>query len=144
MDHKAQQAKAYIHAHPGWYAGMCARRAVYLWTSFWSFNPSYLEMEPMDLPNIPFATGLTVLSLLGLVLAWRKTPFEAIRYGGVLFLFPIPYYFSHPEPYHMRPLDPIFAILACHAILTLRERIKAKKALAVPAPTETAGTDSAL
>ncbi len=88
MDHKSQQAKAYIHAHPAWYAWMCVRRAVYLWTGYWSFNRDYLALEPMDPANIPFATALTLLALLGLLTAWRKTPFEAIRYGGVLFLFP--------------------------------------------------------
>ena len=125
-DLKSQQAKAYIQAHPGWYAWMCVRRAVYIWTSFWSFNRDYLAMEPMDLPNIPFATALTLLALLGLLTAWRDTPIEAIRYGGVLFLFPIMYYFTHPEPYHLRPLDPLIVILGCHAILAWRERVKAR------------------
>jgi hypothetical protein len=32
------------------------------------------------------------------------------------------YYFAHPEPYHMRPLDPLIVILGCSAILALRER----------------------
>jgi 4-amino-4-deoxy-L-arabinose transferase-like glycosyltransferase len=48
MDHKAQQARAYIKEHPGWYAGMCARRAVYLWTGYWSFDKRYLAVEPTD------------------------------------------------------------------------------------------------
>ncbi len=129
MDHKAQQAKTYIHDHPGWYAWMCVRRAVYLWTGYWSFNRDYLALEPMDPANIPFATCLTLLGLLGLLTAWRKAPFEAIRYGGVLFLFPIMYYFTHPEPYHLRPLDPLLLILGCHAIMAWRERVKARGAL---------------
>jgi len=64
---------------------------------------------------------LTLLGFLGLVLAWRKHPFETIRYGGVLFLFPMMYYFSHPEAYRMRPIDPLLVILGCYAILRLRE-----------------------
>jgi hypothetical protein len=132
-DHKAQVAKAYIHAHPGWYAWMCVRRAVYIWTGYWSFNRDYLALEPMDPANIPFATCLTLMGLLGLLTAWRKAPFEAIRYGGVLFLFPIMYYFTHPEPYHLRPLDPLLLILGCHAILAWRERAKARADLgAIP------------
>jgi len=123
MDHKTEQAKAYIHDHPRWYAWMCARRAVYLWTGYWSFDPRYLAMEPTDPENIPFATGLMLFALLGIILAWRRRPFEALRYGGVLFLFPLIYYFTHPEPYHMRPLDPLFVILGCYAILALRGRV---------------------
>ena len=124
MNHKGQQAKAYIHDRPGWYAWMCARRAVYLWTGYWSFDRDYLALEPTDPENIPFATCLTLLGLLGLFLGWRDRPFEVIRYGGVLFLFPLVYYFTHPEPYHMRPLDPLLVILGCSAILTLRERAR--------------------
>jgi 4-amino-4-deoxy-L-arabinose transferase-like glycosyltransferase len=122
MDHKAQQAKAYIHDHPAWYAWMCVRRAVYLWTGYWSFNSRYLALEPMDIENVPFATSLTLLAGIGLVLAWRRRPFDAIRLGGVMFLFPVMYYFTHPEPYHMRPLDPLFAILGCYAVFALRGR----------------------
>jgi 4-amino-4-deoxy-L-arabinose transferase-like glycosyltransferase len=134
MDHKAQQAKAYIHDHPGWYAEMCVRRAVYLWTGYWSLDPRYLAMEPTDPENIPFATGLTLLAILGILLAFRREPFEAIRYGGVLFLFPMMYYFTHPEPYHMRPLDPLIVIIGSYAILALRERVVENTCLTAEVP----------
>ena len=39
MNLKSQQANAYIHDHPAWYAWMSLRRAVYIWTGYWSFNP---------------------------------------------------------------------------------------------------------
>jgi len=138
MDHKMQQARAFIEVHPSWYAWMCARRAVYLWTGYWSFDRDYLAQEPMDLANIPFNTTLTLIGLFGLVFAWRRKPAEAIRYAGVLLLFPLMYYFTHPEPYHLRPLDPLLLTLGCYAIVTLRESAKesvlvrsASKAIAV-------------
>jgi 4-amino-4-deoxy-L-arabinose transferase-like glycosyltransferase len=130
MDHKEQQAKAYIQAHPGRFAWLCVRRVVYLWTGYWSFDPRYLALEPMDRENVPFATCLTLLGLIGLFLAWRKRPFEVIRYGGVLFLLPFMYYFAHPEPYHLRPLDPLLVILGCQVILALRERFAERTVLA--------------
>lgn len=133
MDHKKQQADDFIEHHRAWYAWMSLRRAVYLWTGYWSFDRAYLEMEPTDPENIPFATGLTLLALAGVIFAWRDRPFEAIRYGGVLFLFPIIYYFSHPEPYHMRPLDPLMLVLGCGAIAAWRERAKQIAAPAAPA-----------
>jgi len=116
MDHKAAQAAAYTHAHPGWYAWMIARRAVYLWTGYWSFDPVYLAQEPLDLANIPVASCLSLLGFLGLVISWRRQRYEAIRYIGVLFLYPLMYYFVHPEAYRMRPLDPFLVILGCCAI----------------------------
>jgi len=130
MDHKAQQAHAYIAAHPGWFAAMSVRRAVYLWTGYWSFYPEYLQMEPTDPFNIPFASCMTLLAIVGLLLAWRRAPFEAIRYGGVMFLFPVVYCFTHPEPYHMRPLDPLLVILGCFAIVSWRERVRERARLA--------------
>jgi len=52
--------------------------------------------------NIPFATGMTLLQRSSeCFLAWRRKPIEAIRYGGVLFLFPLMFYFIHPEAYRM-------------------------------------------
>jgi hypothetical protein len=88
-------------------------------------------MEPMDPFNVPFATALTLLALAGLWIAWSRAPYEAIRFGGVLFLFPIVYYFSHPEPYHMRTLDPLVVILGCLVIVTWRERAERRRQLSL-------------
>lgn len=136
MDHKKQQADIFIKTHPEWYAWMSLRRAVYLWTGYWSFDRAYLEMEPTDPENIPYATSLTLLAISGLILAWRERPFETLRYGVVLFLFPIMYYFSHPEPYHMRPLDPLILVLSCSVLVAWYER--ARKRVALPVPAEAA------
>lgn len=135
MDHKAAEARAFIAGHPAWYAWMSLRRVVYLWTGYWSLNREYLAMEPTDPFNIPFATALTLLAIFGLVAVWREKPLEVVRYGGVLFLFPVMYYFSHPEPYHMRPLDPLILMLGCYAILTWRARARESEQVAA---TETA------
>jgi hypothetical protein len=131
MDQKALEAKTYIRQHPEWYAWMCVRRAVYLWTGYWSIKPAYLAMEPTDPENIPMATALTLLSLTGLLLAWQRKNLDFVRYGGAMFLFPIIYYFNHPEPYHMRAIDPLVVILGSFAVVTWRER--AKVAVADPA-----------
>src|SRR5580658_3224727 len=131
MDHKGEQAREYIRDHKLWYAWMCLRRSVYIWTGFWSFDRNYLALEPTDPENIPFATCLTLLCLLGLLAAWTEKPFEAIRYAGVLFLFPIMYYFTQPEPYHLRPLDPVMVMLGCYGILKWREWARAAASVPV-------------
>jgi 4-amino-4-deoxy-L-arabinose transferase-like glycosyltransferase len=120
MDHKAAQANAFILAHPGWYAWMSARRALYLWTGYWSFDRAYLAEEPLDPANIPLATSLSVLGIVGVILTWRRRRFEGIRYAGVLFLYPLMYYFIHPEAYRMRPLDPLIVILGCGTVQAWR------------------------
>ncbi len=137
MDHKLAQASSYIHAHPRWYAIMCARRAVYLWTGYWSFDPRYLAQEPLDLVNIPFATATSFLALLGCAIAWKYHRFSAIRFAGVLFLYPLMYYFVHPEAYRMRPLDPLLVILGCRAMhafaLTYSDRSRSIQRVYEPA-----------
>jgi hypothetical protein len=39
-----------------------------------------------------------------------------------LFCFPLVYYFTHPEDYYRRPIDPIFVILAGYALANRRAR----------------------
>jgi len=124
MDHKFDQARAYITAHPRWFAWMSARRAAYLWTGYWSFDPRYLREEPLDPPNIVLISSTTLLAFLGLAFAWRQKRAEALRLGSVLFLYPVLYYFTHPEAYRMRPLDPLCILLGCYAFQQLRQRLR--------------------
>ena len=138
MQHKSEQAHAYISAHPGLYAITCVRRAIYIWTGYWSFSKNYLAMEPTDPANIPFATALSGFAIAGLVLLWRERRMDAIRFGGVMLLLPALYYFAHPEPYHLRPLDPLMGILSCYAVYRWRARVveKASAAQLLPMPVE--------
>ena len=129
MAKKGAEAKLYIHEHPLWYAKMCLRRMVYLWTGYWSVSPEYLALEPMDMANIPYTTCLNLLAAIGLYRLWRRKRFEAIRFAGVLFLFPVLYYFTHPEVYHMRPLDPVILLLCCYAVSTWVDKRRPKESL---------------
>jgi 4-amino-4-deoxy-L-arabinose transferase-like glycosyltransferase len=122
MDHKRDQAKAYIHAHRGWYAWMVLRRAVYMWTGYWSLTADYLKEEPLDPPNIFVQTMVSLLALIGLWRAFRANSLLAMRFAIVLAFFPAAYYFSHPETYYLRPADPIFVILAAFACAGWRIR----------------------
>jgi len=116
MDHKREQAMGYIRAHPGWYAWMTARRIVYMWTGYWSFDHAYLKDEPLDPPNIFVDTTMTILGLLGLRRVFRLDSGLAMRFAIVLFFFPLAYYFSHPETYYFRPVDPLIVVLAAVAL----------------------------
>jgi len=114
MEHKRQQAVDYIRAHPGWYAWMALRRALYLWTGYWSFSPVYLAQEPLDPPNIFVATTMTVLALAGLRRLYRANASLGARFAIVFVFFPLVYYFSHPETYYFRPVDPLIVVLAAY------------------------------
>ncbi|HEY3974793.1 MAG TPA: glycosyltransferase family 39 protein [Candidatus Sulfotelmatobacter sp.] len=116
MEHKRQQAMDYIRAHPGWYAWMTARRIVYMWTGYWSFSRDYLKDEPLDPPNIFVETTMTILGLFGLRRVFKRDRALGVRFAIVLFFFPLVYYFSHPETYYFRPVDPLIVVLAAATI----------------------------
>ncbi len=133
MEHKMAQGKAYIFSHPGWYARMCVRRAVYMWTGYWSFDPAYLKQEDMDPFNIPVATIITLLALAGLCFAMRPYPAEALRYGLILLVYPLVYYFVHPETYYLRPIDPILLMLGCYALVRIGQKVRKSSGQEAPA-----------
>jgi 4-amino-4-deoxy-L-arabinose transferase-like glycosyltransferase len=116
MDHKMQQGRDYVRAHPAWFLWMTGRRIVYLWTGYWSFSREYLKDEPLDPPNIFVATTMTVLALFGLQRTFRLDSSLAARFAIVLLFFPMAYYFTHPETYYLRPVDPLLVVLAAVTI----------------------------
>ena len=113
---KMQQGLAFIHSHRALYVTQSLRRVVYLWTGYWSFSARYLHEEPMDPANIVFSTALTIVTFFGLWRAWKTTPAGAAPYLIVFFFFPLIYYFTHPEDYHRRPIDPLFVALSAYAV----------------------------
>ena len=116
MDHKLQQAKAFIRSHRAWYVRMTFRRILYMWTGYWSFDRAYLKDEPLDPPNIFVNTTMTILGFLGLWRVFQRNSSLAVRFAIVLFFFPLTYYFSHPETYYFRPVDPLIVVLAAVAV----------------------------
>ncbi len=116
MAHKAQQARQYIRSHPAQYAYRVLRRIIYIWTGFWSFNRAYLAEEPLDVPNIFLSTTMTVLALAGLRRVCRANAALAGRFIIVFVFFPLAYYFSHPETYYFRPVDPLIVVLAAYFV----------------------------
>jgi 4-amino-4-deoxy-L-arabinose transferase-like glycosyltransferase len=117
MDHKAQQAKDFIRSHPAWFAWMTFRRIVYMWTGYWSFDRAYLKDEPLDPPNIFVNTTMSILGLLGLWRVFQRDAGLGVRFAIVLFFFPLTYYFSHPETYYFRPVDPLIVVLAAVSVM---------------------------
>ena len=122
---KGEQAMVFIRAHRELYVEMTLRRIVYIWAGFWSFEARYLREEPFDLANIVFCSGLTLLGFVGLRRAYQENANRTIPYLLVLLLFPLVYYFTHPEDYHRRPIDPMIVALAAYGVTSWR-RAKAK------------------
>jgi 4-amino-4-deoxy-L-arabinose transferase-like glycosyltransferase len=122
MQHKREQALTFIAAHPGLFVELSLRRALYMWTNFWSFSRRYLQAEPFDPFNILLCTSLTILALAGLWRLFQSGLVWGMPFAIALFCFPLVYYFTHPEDYYRRPIDPIFVILAGYALANRRAR----------------------
>jgi 4-amino-4-deoxy-L-arabinose transferase-like glycosyltransferase len=116
MAHKRQQAFDFISKHPGWFAWMSFRRAVYTWTGYWSFDHDYLEQEPLDPPNVFLRTTLTILMLLGLRRAFRNHAAVSFPFAAVLLFYPALYFFTHANPEFIYPLDPIIVVLVAYCV----------------------------
>jgi 4-amino-4-deoxy-L-arabinose transferase-like glycosyltransferase len=126
MELKKKQAIAFLSAHKGLYARQTLRRVAYVWTGFWSFGKRYLSQEPADPANIVFCTAFSVAAFWGLGLAWKNDgPGCAMPYVIAFLFFPLVYYFTHPEDYYRRPLDPLMVALAAGAIVAWRRKREA-------------------
>jgi len=127
MEAKKRYSIDFIRANPGWFARTSVRRAVFLWTGYWSLDRSYLQQEPLDPPNILFSTSFTLLTLLGLWKAFCTSLHTAMPYLLVLFFFPLIYYITSPEVYYRRPIDPIMVVLAVYGVMEWRANRRAGK-----------------
>jgi hypothetical protein len=129
MRRKQAQAMALIKAHPGDFLALSLRRAVYMWTNFWSFSHRYMEAEPLDPPNVFLCTALTVLAMAGLKRAFQSGASIGVPYAIALFFFPLVYYVTHPQDYYRRPIDPIFVVLAACAVVAWRQDRAERRAM---------------
>ncbi len=131
MEKERKQAVEFIGSNPGWYAWTTLRRAVYMWTGFWSVDRAYLAQEPLDPPNIVLCAIFTTLALVGLWRAFRSEPAIAVLFALVLISFPAVYYITSPEVYYRRPIDPLIVILAASLVPARKLRKQAREQLDV-------------
>jgi len=94
-----------------------------MWTGYWSFDGAYLKDEPLDPPNIFVDTTMSILALLGLRRVFQRNSLLAMRFAIVLAIFPLAYYFSHPETYYFRPVDPLIVVLAAVTLVARKAQV---------------------
>jgi 4-amino-4-deoxy-L-arabinose transferase-like glycosyltransferase len=117
---KKAMALDFIEHHPLFFTELSLRRAFAYWTGFWSFNPAYLGLEPLEIPDVFFCTGMTLLMLLGARLFWREDRVEALPFLILILLFPLTYYFTHASPDYRQPIEPEVIVLAVMGVMSLK------------------------
>jgi hypothetical protein len=123
----------FLAHHPGFFAKLTLRRAINYWTGFWSLDPSYMQQEPTQLPNVFFCTSLTLLMLLGACDWWRRDRMAAIAYLLPIVIFPIAYYISHPLMDYRQPIEPQIVILVVVGLGAVKRSLKARSLAKGPA-----------
>ncbi len=112
MQEKRREALGFIGHHPGFFVAMSIRRLAYMWTAFWNLDPSNLDVEFHYPGNVFLTVVSTVLMLVGLLQAFRKARETAVPYLFVLGVYPLIFYFTHPEIRYRHLIDPVIIILA--------------------------------
>ena len=119
--HKHTLAVNFVRYHPLLFAGVSLRRAVRFWTGFWSFKPSYLQSEPLDVPNVFFCSCITLFMLRGISRWWREDRTHASPFLIMLLVFPVPYYLTHSSMDYRQPIEPQIVILVTIGLFGLRD-----------------------
>ena len=119
MDHKKEQAFAFIHAHPGVYAYLVFKRFADFWTGIWNLSPQWIKDNPGQAANIPFCTAITIFAFIGLRRTFYYDHSAAWAFSICLLVYPIIYYLTTYEIPYRHPLDPLLVILAVAGIFKL-------------------------
>ena len=119
--HKHTLAVNFVRFHPLLFAGVSLRRAVRFWTGFWSFRPSYLQSEPLDVLNVFFCTCITLFMLRGIRRWWKEDRTQASLFLSMLLVFPFPYYLTHSSMDYRQPIEPQILILVTIGLFGIRD-----------------------
>ena len=121
LAHKHTAAVSFVRHHPLLFGGVSFRRAVRFWTGFWSFRPSYLQSEPLDVPNVFFCTCITFFMFRGIWRWWKDDRTHASPFLIMLLVFPLPYYLTHSSMDYRQPIEPQIVILVTIGLFGIRD-----------------------
>lgn len=129
MQSKQAMALQHVRNDPGQFAWVSVRRVVRFWTGYWSFSPAYLRAEGFDIPNVPFCSVLTLLTIFGSVRLWRSGRQRAVPYLVLFAVFPLPYYLTHASMDYRQPIEPeVVLVIAFGVDAWLRRRQERRSA----------------
>jgi 4-amino-4-deoxy-L-arabinose transferase-like glycosyltransferase len=114
---RRKDSLAFISQNPGKFVEWVFYRFRYWWFAQGESGAVYL-----------FYRLLTVLSVPGLVLAWRAGKIGARLLVVAIIVYPLVYYVTDIYPRYRHPVEPFMALLGTFTVVQLVEFIKAKSA----------------
>jgi hypothetical protein len=117
---KERMAVAYIQAHPREFLEKSWSRVLDTWSARQdSWADGWIAALHLSREDVWLCSAYSVLSLAGLLLAWRATGMDSLPLAMCLIVFPIPYYITHTALRYRHPIDPLMTIFAVYAVSRL-------------------------
>jgi hypothetical protein len=127
MHEKQSEALKFIWAHPGTFLDSSFDRFVDTWTALWDQRADpWVNALHAGAAYVWFCSVLSLLALLGLLLARRADALETFPLSATMLFFPLTYYITHSAVRYRHPIDPVMAILAVYAAGCAYARVAGK------------------
>ena len=119
-------AKEWIARNPGQFLQLCLNRFCFFWGGVSRNYGSDPFGWAKQLKNLLFLAS-SLLTLIGLVLAWRRRVEGAFLFATILFAFPLIYYITVPEPRYRHAIEPQMLMLTVYLIWSLVARLMPRR-----------------
>jgi hypothetical protein len=113
MSNKQRRSIAFIAQHPSDFALSSLKRTLFFWITA---PDEYWLLRGRNFYRPCLFSAVTLTGFAGLYLAGRKRLRGALLLGGVLFFYPLVYYFTHVESRYSHPLAPLMVMLIMYTI----------------------------
>jgi Dolichyl-phosphate-mannose-protein mannosyltransferase len=113
MSNKQRRAIAFIVQHPSDFVLSSLKRTLFFWITA---PDEYWLLRGRNFYRPSLFLAITLTGFAGLYLANRNRLRGALLLGGVLFFYPLVYYFTHVESRYSHPLAPVMVMLIAYAI----------------------------
>ena len=120
MSNKQRRSVAFIAQHPSDFVLSSLKRTLFFWITA---PDEYWLLRGRNSYRPSLFLGITLTGFAGLYLANRDRLRGAPLLGGVLFFYPLVYYFTHVESRYSHPLAPVMVMLVMYAILKAYEAL---------------------
>src|SRR5580693_6746434 len=140
MQHKKQEAIAYMFSHPAREAHLVLYRAI----SIWSGGTPYPLVDFIGTPSLRFRTVLAfnlmaaLGTLCGIIILLRERSQFAFPVAAFPLVYPCAYYLTLALPRYRLPIDPIVMLLLAICIQRPAQKLSRAKSPAAPQPAQSA------
>lgn len=130
MEEKQSEALRFMREHPADVARFTFRRFEANWLGTWEApTDAWAESSAFERLMLAENCTLSLLSLLGVLFAFRARQEAALPFAMILLVFPLVFYLTHPAGRYRFPIDPVLTILSvyalAHSLSSLRQRMGA-------------------